>query len=459
MVVTVIYRCSCSDMAQLVSCLAQCSFSVNSITLEQWIESGNISDTNVVIVLVDRAMLSQKQTRMLGKDIKADLFAFCDSRTPPALSGPLNQLKWPCGKSRLKQSIQLAIHNKDSTPFNGCEYGPEYGGLKLLGRSPALKQTLFLTQKFARCNASVLIEGGTGTGKELVARALHYLSPRKDQPFIPMNCASFPDSLFDNELFGHSSGAFTDAKNAQPGLITQAQDGSLFLDEVDCLSLKAQASLLRFLQDKQFRPLGSSQFRQSKVSIIAACNCDLQKKIKRGEFRSDLYFRLNVAHIRVPGLQQRPEDIPLLAEHFLQHYCAMYDLPLKTLHADSIKWLEDHHWPGNIRELENMIHQEVLLSEDVVIQIDPERYHLQGPEDRRFLVNLGEQLYKQNFQQVREKILTEFERKYLHQLMQETRGNISQAARIAKKERRSIGRLLQKHGIKRGDYIPHSHSS
>lgn len=371
----------------------------------------------------------------------------CD---PEILSCCHDFIAWPCTTAELEFRLaRLAVHlscDTSSTEHN-AELLEDFAALNLVGQSSAFIRALELIKKIARCDAAVLIEGETGTGKELAARAIHYLGARRDYPFIPLNCAAIPDNLFENELFGHERGAFTDAKTAQPGLVTQAQGGSLFLDEIDKLSLKGQATLLRFLQDQQFRPIGANKLCQADVRIIAAGNRDLAELVERGEFRQDLFFRLNIIRADLPPLRSRSGDITLLARHFLTRFASMYAQPSKRFAATTLVWLNRHTWPGNVRELENLIHREFLMSEG-----DEIRLHLgasgdsnrrKNPVDRRKrFPNL-----QSNFNEIKAGVIADFERSYLTALLSETGGNVTRAAHRAVKERRALGKLLKKHGI------------
>ena len=221
----------------------------------------------------------------------------------------------------------------------------------LIGQSPVFRKAVCLIERMANCSASVLLCGETGTGKELAARAIHYLSPCRHLPFIPVNCGAFPDMLVESELFGHARGAFTDARDAQVGLVAQANGGTLFLDEVDSLSLKAQIALLRFLQDGSYRPLGAGKAVTSKARIVAATNADLVELVKRGAFRSDLFYRLYVVPVRMPPLRERAGDVILLAEEFLKRSAQQHGSGPRYIDAASRRLLERYHWPGNVREL------------------------------------------------------------------------------------------------------------
>lgn len=322
------------------------------------------------------------------------------------------------------------------------ESQPGAGALQgMIGRSCSYCELVKYIRIAARSNAPVLIEGETGSGKELAARAVHYLSQRRDKPFVPVNCGAIPETLIESEFFGHARGAFTDAKQPQIGVVAHADSGTLFLDEVDTLPPKGQVALLRFLQDRRYRPLGHSTERHSDTRIIAASNVQLHERVHAGEFRSDLLYRLNILLIRVPPLRERREDLPLLAEHFLQVYRARYGLPRKRLHPTSLSWMQHYCWPGNIRELENLLHRQVLLSDGEVV-------HLTGEQMPTAVADDG----FPDFQHAKAEAIESFERGYLMQVMTEARGNVTAAARLACKERRALGKLLKKHGIDKNRY-------
>lgn len=314
----------------------------------------------------------------------------------------------------------------------------------LIGDSPAFQAMLSMLRKIAAYDASVLITGETGSGKELAARAIHYQSARADKPFIPVNCGALPDHLIENELFGHSRGAYTDARENQIGLIAQAEGGTLFLDEVDALSPKAQVSLLRFLQDGQYRPLGGSRAESAQVRVLAASNVDLAQLVEAGTFRADLHFRLNVMELCVPPLRARGGDIELLARHFITEAACRYKVPAKDLHPDTLNWLAAQPWPGNIRELRNRIQREFLLTEGVILRI---RDAVPANERRRQPDRRLGQVDTLNFNEARQSMLQAFERSHLMRLMRESAGNVSHAARLAGKERRALGKLLKKYQI------------
>ncbi|GLH74176.1 hypothetical protein GETHLI_26780 [Geothrix limicola] len=294
------------------------------------------------------------------------------------------------------------------------------------------------------CDAPVLIEGETGTGKELAARAIHYQSARQNGPFIPVNCGAIPDSLIESELFGHRKGAFTDAKENQPGLVTLAEGGSLFLDEVDALSTKGQVTLLRFLQDQEFRPLGARQVEHGNVRILAASNASLPLLAERGAFRSDLLYRLRILCLELAPLRERRGDLEPLSAWFLDACHQRFGLGVKSLHPDSLAWMNQYHWPGNIRELENLLYREYLLSEGPVMRVEaPKGMRLAAPDP------VDAPSDDLSFHRAKARAVEAFERNYLTRLLDLAGGNVSLAARLAGKERRSLGKLLKKHGLGR----------
>lgn len=308
----------------------------------------------------------------------------------------------------------------------------------MVGESQAFLQAIGKVPLLAGSDATVLVQGETGTGKDMVARAIHYQSRRNGHPFIPVNCGALPDHLFENELFGHAKGAFTDAATAERGLVAEAEGGTLFLDEVDAMSLAAQAKLLRFLQDLEYRPLGSARSFAADVRVIAATNKDLRQMMEARSFREDLFYRLNVLTLSIPPLRERAEDIPLLAESFLAKYVAKHGRGPVTLSEEAVHKLMGHSWPGNVRELESVIQRALLLGGSDVLT----------PQELDVPVALaGQAAAALSLRQAKQLTLGQFERAYLINLLRNHRGNITHAARAAGRERRSFQRLLQKYGL------------
>jgi DNA-binding NtrC family response regulator len=310
----------------------------------------------------------------------------------------------------------------------------------MIGRSAAFLNAIRLLAKFAACDAPVVIEGETGTGKEVAARAIHYEGARRDYPFIPVNCGALPDSLIENELFGHRRGAYTDARSDFPGLLRLARGGTLFLDEVDALTAKGQVTLLRFLQDQHFRPLGGSEEERADVRIIAAANRPLTELVRQGQFRVDLLYRLKVMYLRMPPLRERHGDPALLAEHFVSLVSQRYGRPAKRVHPLTLQWLDQYQWPGNVRELENVVAREFLLAEGDEIVFTGDESTEPGGLD----LAAGEGDYRAQ----RSRALAAFDTAFLKAVLARHRGNVTHAARAAGRERRAFGRLLKKYGIR-----------
>jgi DNA-binding NtrC family response regulator len=308
----------------------------------------------------------------------------------------------------------------------------KFGFQRLIGESESFRAAVKKIPLIAGCDASVLISGETGTGKELCARAIHYLSPRAYQPFVPVNCGAIPTELVENELFGHKRGAFTGATMAHTGLIQEADGGSLFLDEVDSLPLASQIKLLRFLQEKEYRPLGSAKALTSDVRIITASNTDLEEAVRTGKLRQDLYYRINVIPLSLPPLRERRGDIPLLARHFLGTYGAEFHKSIRAFSEEAMQSLLAHDWPGNVRELENVVARATALTEREVIECDD----LDLPRSRK-----GRR--RTSFREAK----AEFERAYIEDLLLAHSGNITRAAQAAHKNRRAFWELIRKHHI------------
>jgi two-component system response regulator GlrR len=312
----------------------------------------------------------------------------------------------------------------------------ELGMRQLVGDSETFLTEIEKVPLVAKCDASVLITGDTGTGKELCARAIHYLSPRASRSFLPVNCGAIPAELIENELFGHVSGAFTGAKTSQPGLIDEANGGTLFLDEIDCLPLMAQVKLLRFLQEKEYRPLGATKTAKADLRVIAATNANCEAAVREGRLRQDLYYRLNVIQLKLPMLRDRREDIPLLAHHFLNKYASEFNKQVMGFSPDAIRKLILYEWPGNIRELEHVIMRALVFSTRPIISAATiaisETESLPVPE---------------SFQEAKNRMVEQFEKTYIKGLLLSNHCNISKSAKAAQKNRRAFWELIRKHHI------------
>jgi len=322
---------------------------------------------------------------------------------------------------------------------------------RLIGRDPVFTAIVTMIPAVARATSPVLILGETGTGKELCARAVHHLSARRQAPFIPVDCATLPDHLCENELFGHVRGAYTDAHSSQRGLVAMADGGTLFLDEIDSLTLSAQGKLLRLLQEGTYKPLGADRFQLADVRIIAASNLDLAQLVQLKTFRADLYFRLNVLPLAMPPLRARRGDIALLAEHFVRVLCDEAGSERKTLTPEAVERLAAADWPGNVRELFNVLQRAVVFADGATIGLQ----HLPLPHDAPPSppaplprVEPRDEV-EDGFRAARARAVAAFERSYVENLLRKHNGNVTRSAREAKKDRRAFGRLMKRYRIDR----------
>jgi DNA-binding NtrC family response regulator len=316
----------------------------------------------------------------------------------------------------------------------------EHVGLReLIGTEESFIRIVDDIPRIAAMDLPVLVTGETGTGKELFARAIHHVSKRRNAPFIAVDCGAVPDHLFENELFGHVRGAFTDAHREQRGLIAMAEGGTLFLDEIGSLTPSVQAKLLRFLQDHTYRPLGSDRYQRANINVIAAMNRDLHDMVRDKEFRADLYYRLNVLRAHLPPLRERRGDIALLATHFLEERRALLHAPRRSFSRAALRAMELYDWPGNVRELANVVDRALVASE--AAQILPSHLDLSTAK--------GLDKPARDFRYARAAVVAAFVRGYLEDLLQKHLGNVTHAAREAHKERRAFGRLLKKYAIGR----------
>lgn len=318
----------------------------------------------------------------------------------------------------------------------------KFGLNQILGKSKVIRELHEKIGKISLCDVNVLISGESGTGKELAARAIHYLSCRAGKPFIPVNCSAIPESLFENELFGHVKGAFTDAGLQQIGLVREAEGGTLFLDEIGSINSLIQAKLLRLLENKEYKPLGEPRPRKADIRIITATNRDLHSLVKESKFREDLFYRLNIVALYIPPLRERNEDIPILVEHFIDKYSREYNKPIKEISKDAMRKFIYYSWPGNIREIENMIQQIVVMFPTSVISAKSIQFSLNEFKDPDSKESKFEYL-----KAAKKKVIESFERNYLIRLLIEHRGNVINAAKRAGKSRTCLWNLLKKYNL------------
>ncbi len=307
----------------------------------------------------------------------------------------------------------------------------------IITRSPEMLNVLDQAFRIAQREVSVLISGASGTGKELLANAIHKASNRSDKPFVAINCGALPENLLESELFGHAKGAFTGAVAAHPGLFREADGGTLFLDEIGDMPMTLQVKLLRALQERQIRPVGSSKHVDIDVRIISATHKDLHKEMEEGTFREDLYYRLNVVNLKLPSLKSRSEDIPLLARSLLQQSAQRHGVNVSQFSDDAMQQLVTSSWPGNVRQLVNVVEQCVALTQTPVIPLH--------------LVEQALSATKQSWPTLTE-ARDAFEQQYLHKLLKMTDGNVTRAAELAGRNRTDMHKLMKKHELDAADF-------
>ncbi|HEM7544220.1 TPA: two-component system response regulator GlrR [Providencia rettgeri] len=345
--------------------------------------------------------------------------------------GVFSFLTKPVDKDALYKAIDEALA-LSSTPISDEEWSSG-----IVTRSPLMIRLLEQAHMVAQSDVSVLINGQSGTGKEVLAQAIHKASPRARKPFIAINCGALPEQLLESELFGHAKGAFTGAVSNREGLFFAASGGTLFLDEIGDMPMPLQVKLLRVLQERKVRPLGSNRDLDIDVRILSATHRNLPKAMEKNEFREDLYYRLNVVNLRIPALNERSEDIPLLANHLLREAASRHKPFVRSFSSDAMKCLITASWPGNVRQLVNVIEQCVALTTSPVISEALVSQALQG-----------ENTALPTFVEAR----NQFELNYLRKLLQMTKGNVTQAARMAGRNRTEFYKLLGRHDLEANDF-------
>jgi DNA-binding NtrC family response regulator len=318
----------------------------------------------------------------------------------------------------------------------------------LVGKSARMQRIFETVQMVAKTDLTVLITGESGTGKDLVAHAIHRLSHRNSRPFVPVNCPAVPENILESELFGYRKGAFTHASQNRIGLFQEAHRGTIFLDEIGDISTGIQTKLLRVLQEKEIKPLGDTKSIHVDVRVIGSTNRDLPDKIKKGEFREDLFYRLNVLPIEMPPLRERREDIPLLANHLLEKQSAELNRPGKKLSPELMHAFVNSQWSGNVRELENVIIRGIMFSTGD--QICPEDVGLAGEEKRSHCAGVKNSLT--SYREAKEEFLRKFHEDYIGKVLVQTEGNVTQAARICGIERQALQQLMRRYGIRSEDF-------
>lgn len=348
--------------------------------------------------------------------------------------GFYSYLTKPFDSKDLLHEMQQALQHAPVEISEGVQLdGDSHWRSRIITQSSKMAELLARAQRIAHSDASVLIQGASGSGKELIAEAIHGASPRCDAPFVAINCAAIPDNLLESELFGHKKGAFTGADRNRTGLVESANGGTLFLDEAGDMPLEFQAKLLRFLEERRIRPVGSSETIAVDVRLVSATHVNLEQAVENGNFREDLYYRLNVVTLDVPALADRREDISLLANHFMQIVIEQNPhCQARSLSPEALNKLISAPWPGNVRQLRNVMEQVCVLSSTQVVSEQMVTNALRGKDDK--MQPLAE-------------AQTEFERDYLLSLLRTTGGNVTHAAKLAKRNRTEFYKLLNKHKL------------
>ncbi len=343
--------------------------------------------------------------------------------------------------------VRRALKEKELTSENKAlkeQLETKFTFSNIIGQSPAMRRVFDLVSKIANTQANVLITGESGTGKELIARSIHANSSRKGKPFVALNCGGLPEHLVESELFGHEKGAFTGANAARSGLMEHAHAGTFLLDEIGELPMHLQVKFLRVLEERRIRRLGSNREIDLDIRLVSATNQNLENLVAEGGFREDLFYRINTFVIHLPPLRERVGDVPILANHFLAHYAAQRsDQGPRAISDKAMARLEQHTWPGNIRELQHAMERAVTLAshDEILVEDLPDNLGLSRS------VGLRLQHFDQPFKDAKENVIEEFERAYVENLLQAHNGNISKAAQHSGIDRRSLHRLLVKHHI------------
>jgi len=378
----------------------------------------------VIVSQVPLVIMAEDGLRSIASElVQQGAYGYC--RRPPSIRDLEAMLRRAYENSALKRELQTVHHKLDTA--NGCG--------EMIGSSPQMRQVYDLVRRVASINAPVLVHGESGTGKELIARAIHNEGGRSDRPFVAVSCGAIPETLIESELFGHEKGAFTGAVAARLGYLEQAGNGTLFLDEVGELSLATQVKLLRVLQEREFSRLGSTRTISLRARLIFATHRDLDEMVTQGKFREDFYYRINVMRIDAPPLQEHPEDIALIAKHFLKLYAETYRMPIEEIDPGAMALLQSYSWPGNVRELENVIQRAIILAHgDTICAEDlPRNIHEEA------VANIEDYQPAGSF----ERQLRDFKIQVAMTAIRENNGNKTLAARSLRISRAYLHRLIR----------------
>ncbi len=398
---------------------------------------------SVDVLLIDQRMPNMegiefmKRVHSIDKDIPVIImtaFGGVEEAIESIKSGAFHYITKPINFEELENILRRAIEvRKLKEKVRSLE---EFLRFDIVAESPQMKRVLEIAKRVAPFDTTVLITGDSGVGKEVVAKFIHKNSPRAEKPFISINCAAMPENLLEAELFGYKKGSFSGAYSDKKGIVEEANGGTLFLDEIGDMPLQIQAKILRLLQNKEIKPIGSNKPKKVNVRILCATNRDLKDMVKQGKFREDLLYRINVIHVHIPPLRERKKDILPLATFFIRKTSEKFGVPLKRLSERAKAQLLSYPWPGNVRELENAIERSLILNEGEVI----EEIFLESDIPSADYGSAEIEPYAQ--------AKNRFEREYLEKLMELSGWNISKASRLSGKTRAEIYRLLKKHGLR-----------
>ncbi|MBM3736846.1 MAG: sigma-54-dependent Fis family transcriptional regulator [Acidobacteria bacterium] len=367
-------------------------------------------------------------------------FASVETAVEAMRAGAFDFLPKPFSMDHLMAVVQKALDYRALTNENRSlrgQLGPRYDLSQMVASAPAMQEIVRTVERVAPTRSTVLLVGESGTGKDLIARAIHYQSQRRDRPFVKINCTAIPENLMESELFGYEKGAFTGAATAKPGKFEQADTGTAFLDEIGDVPLGIQVKLLRILQERELERLGSNRTRQVDVRIIAATNADLRAALGTGAFREDLFYRLNVMPLRIPPLRERKEDIPELVERFVRKFAAELGSAADSISPEAMQLLVDYHWPGNVRQLENVIERSLLLCQGNRLDTADIRLDTTAKP----AANMSGHFLPEGM------TLDEYEQAILREALRRANGNKSQAARMLGLTRNALRYRLTQMGI------------